>query len=84
MELYCQEDYSLFEIAQLQNISRQGVRDALMRAERTLMRMEEQLQFASRHAALVAGLRSIEKQLQEKGLQDDAQRIDTLLKEWEG
>jgi len=83
MEMYCLEDYSLSEIAQLQNISRQGVRDALMRAEKSLLEMEDQLHLASRHTKLQQGLQKLQKEMNEKGLDDYATRIDALLKEWE-
>lgn len=42
-EMYYNEDLSLSEIAELQGISRQGVRDLLRRAESTLRETEEKL-----------------------------------------
>ncbi len=83
MELYCQEDYSLSEIAQLQDISRQGVYDTLSRAEKQLMEMEEQLHLAFRYTRLQQGLREMQTELQQSGLDEYATRIDALLKEWE-
>jgi predicted DNA-binding protein YlxM (UPF0122 family) len=84
MELYCQEDYSLAEIAQLHGISRQGVRDALKRAERTLNTLEDQLQFASRYTALRHGLQELASDLSNSGQDGFAARIDALLRDWEG
>ena len=41
--LYYNEDLSLAEIAQFANITRQGVRDSIKRAETTLLELEERL-----------------------------------------
>lgn len=43
VELYVNEDLSLAEVAEILNISRQGVRDSLTRAERLLTEYEEKL-----------------------------------------
>ena len=59
VELYCGEDYSLSEIAQEEGISRQGVRDALVRAEKALTEMEDRLQLVSRYLELKSGLRRV-------------------------
>ena len=45
-QLYYNEDLSLAEIAQLANITRQGVRDSIKRAEGTLLEMEQRLGLA--------------------------------------
>ena len=45
-DLYYNEDLSLAEIAQFANITRQGVRDSIKRAESTLLEMEERLGLA--------------------------------------
>ena len=47
-QLYYNEDLSLAEIAQFANITRQGVRDSIKRAEGTLLEMEERLGLARR------------------------------------
>ena len=41
LDLYCNQDLSLGEIAELQGISRQSVYDAISRAETQLTRFEE-------------------------------------------
>ena len=46
--MYYDEDLSLGEIAELQGISRQGVRDAIKRGENTLLELEAELHFADR------------------------------------
>ena len=43
MELYYNEDLSLAEIAELEKISRQGVRDSIKRGEETILELEEKL-----------------------------------------
>ena len=48
VECYYNEDLSLAEIAQDRDITRQGVRDAIKRAEQQLIEMEERLGLAKR------------------------------------
>ena len=48
VELYYNEDLSLAEIAAHSRITRQGVRDAIKRAEQQLLEMEERLGLARR------------------------------------
>ena len=56
VEYYYNDDLSLSEIADNQGISRQGVRDAIKRAEALLFEMEECLGFARRFRILQEGL----------------------------
>lgn len=49
IELYYNLDYSLSEIAEEINISRQGVYDALKRAEKALMEYEEKIKLHSKY-----------------------------------
>lgn len=48
IDLYYNEDLSLAEIAEPLEISRQGVRDAIKRGEKTLFAMEERLGLVNR------------------------------------
>jgi len=48
IDLYYNEDLSLAEIAEPLEISRQGVRDAIKRGEKTLFEMEERLGLVNR------------------------------------
>ena len=57
--LYYNEDLSLGEIAQLTNITRQGVRDSIKRAEATLLEMEERLGLAKKFRAYSKKLEEI-------------------------
>ena len=59
IELYYNDDLSLSEIAENEGITRQGVRDAIKRAESQLTDMEERLGFAKRSDELRAGLQQI-------------------------
>ena len=61
LEMYYFEDMSLGEIAELEGISRQGVRDSIKRGESTLKELEDQLQFAGRFGQLTAYSRVIRK-----------------------
>lgn len=59
LEYYYDDDLSLAEIAYNESISRQGVRDAIKRAEGQLYNMEEKLGLAKRFQELRAGLNDI-------------------------
>ena len=48
LDAYYNEDLSLAEIAQDRDITRQGVRDAIKRAEQQLLEMEDRLGLARR------------------------------------
>ena len=58
-DLYYNEDLSLSEIAELKEISRQGVWDAIRHAEAKLLEFENK-------TGLVEKIRELEKQLAEK------------------
>lgn len=53
IDLYYNEDLSLGEIAEQENITRQGVRDTLKRGEQTLFELENALGMAARSAELL-------------------------------
>ena len=58
-DLYYNEDLSLAEIAENYGISRQGVRDAIKRAEAQLLDMESKLKLASKFDEIRSGLTEI-------------------------
>ena len=62
---YYGEDLSLGEIAELMEISRQGVHDLLVRAEATLTEAEEKIGLVRRHTRQRALLDEMEVQLGE-------------------
>ena len=59
------EDLSLSEIAELRGISKQGVRDALMRGEKQLYDMEEKLGLIKRDRKLRELLEELNAQIDE-------------------
>ena len=59
VEFYYNDDLSLSEVAENEGITRQGVRDAIKRAEQQLREMEERLGFVKRMAELRGSLREI-------------------------
>ena len=54
IELYYNQDLSLAEIAEHEQITRKGVRDNIKRGEAFLLEMEEMLHFAEKFKRLVA------------------------------
>ncbi len=67
-DLYHNEDFSLAEIAESAGITRQGVRDVIVRAERTLTEMEEKTGIIQRFLAMrrdVAAIQDAADQLLE-------------------
>ena len=58
-QLYYNEDLSLAEIAEVKGITRQGVRDAIKRAEQQLLEMEERLGLARRFQDMQSSLTAI-------------------------
>lgn len=59
IEYYYNDDLSLSEIAENEGITRQGVRDAIKRAESQLLEMEDRLGFAKRFCEVRDGLAEI-------------------------
>ena len=59
LEYYYNEDLSLSEIALNEGITRQGVRDAIKRAEHSLNEMEARLMLAERFHSMQSGLEDI-------------------------
>lgn len=59
IDFYYNDDLSLSEIAENIGITRQGVRDAIKRAESQLTEMEERLGFVARFERFNAGLAKI-------------------------
>ncbi len=59
IDFYYNDDLSLSEIAENENITRQGVRDAIKRAENTLIDLENKLGFAKKNSELTKCLNDI-------------------------
>ncbi len=80
-ELYYEEDLSLSEIAESQNITRQGVRDSIKRAEAQMLEMEERLQLASRFRSMQDGLEAIREAAQDIQMLNDRTRYSREIDE---
>ena len=63
MEYYYNDDLSLSEIAEICNISRQGVRDAIKKSEAELLELEEKLGLAGRYGELRIQLAKISAEI---------------------
>ena len=61
-DLYYNEDLSLTEISEHLEITRQGVRDSIVRAEDTLRHLERKLGIASRFSKLAAALKAVDNE----------------------
>ena len=62
-DLYYNQDYSLAEIAEQTGISRQGVRDAVARGEKTLLEIEQRLHLIEKDVRIRRLVRSLESEL---------------------
>ncbi len=79
--LYYDDDLSLSEIAEVEGISRQGVRDAVKRAETQLSEMEEKLGMIRRFQQIQKGIgkiRSCVDRLRTASGPDSAEMKETL------
>lgn len=61
LEMYCNEDYSLSEIAEHTGISRQGVRDQIKHAENELVMYEKILGLREKYSNMAALLMKLAK-----------------------
>ena len=71
VEYYYNDDLSLSEIAENEGITRQGVRDAIKRAEGQLLEMEERLSLASRFRRMQEELETVQECAKLLKLADD-------------
>ena len=78
LDLYFNQDLSLAEIAGQEGISRQAVRDALVRGERALREAEEKLGLFRRYRAQ-SGLLAKLSSAVEGGDQQEAQRLSLAI-----
>ncbi len=78
IELSCDEDLSLSEIAEQKGISRQGVRDAIARGAKTLTDMETKLHLISRDRHAAELIRSIRSGLSSLAEEDAGKRAAEL------
>ncbi|HHZ01932.1 MAG TPA: hypothetical protein GX396_03175 [Tissierellia bacterium] len=77
IDLYYNLDYSLSEIAEEMNISRQGVHDTLKRAEKNLLKYEDKIKLYEKY---VKYMNSAEKIIDLASLIDDSKYKDIVEK----
>ena len=80
LQLHCEEDMSLAEIAQEAGVSRQGVHDMLTRAAAKLFDMEEKLGMAERFSRMQDGLVECREALSNRQYDRAADVLDTLIR----
>lgn len=88
LALHVDDDLSLSEIAEQEGISRQGVHDALRRAQAQLLEMEERLGLVRRTRAVEKGLAALaqgiaQAHLPERERQALMEQIAALTSLWE-
>lgn len=75
IELYYNQDLSLYEISQLLDISRQGVRDNIKRGEKQLLLYEEMLGLAGKYEEIERCCDKIDEKLRTVPSKDTALEI---------
>lgn len=80
LQLHCEEDLSLGEIAQEAGVSRQGVHDMLTRAAAKLFDMEEKLGMAARFTRMGDGLEKCREALAAKRYDEAEQLLSKLIR----
>ena len=65
VDLYYNEDLSLAEISEHLNITRQGVRDNIKRAEGILIEMEDKLHLFEKHNSIMEAIGGISSEITE-------------------
>lgn len=80
MRMYLEEDLSLQEVADTMNITRQGVHDAIAKAQKQLEGYEEKLGLLKKYQFLQRALTECEIALKEK-TDDSSERALELIKE---
>ncbi|MGN1098806.1 MAG: YlxM family DNA-binding protein [Christensenellales bacterium] len=79
-EMYFNMDMSLQEISEQRGISRQGVRDALLRAEEQLTEYESKLNLSAKFTRLSEGLEQVMRRAPEE-LKPELEKIAAILEE---
>ena len=83
MRAYYDDDLSLAEIAEVEGISRQGVRHLIKKGEEEILFFESKLALAKRHEELLSVCSSLsvieEKLMKEETLVDDAKEISRII-----
>ena len=80
LQLHCEEDLSLGEIAREAGISRQGVHDMLTRTAAKLCEMEKRLGMAERFRRMEQGLEECRRAIRDKRYDDAERALDALMR----
>ena len=80
LQLHCEEDMSLGEIAQEAGVSRQGVHDMLTRAAGKLFDMEDKLGMAARFQRMSEGMEQCRSAMRDKRYDEAEQLLDALIR----
>ena len=78
MDFYYNEDLSLSEIAENLGITRQGVRDALVKGEKTLLEAEEKLGLGKKIENLETRLKKINGLIKKSGTAEEILRLSEI------
>ena len=83
MELYYNEDLSLSEIAENQEISRQAALDSIRRAEKHLRQMEERLGMLSKYRACTEAAAKIQQLAKGKAMEQQIlSQVEKIREAW--
>ena len=80
LQLHCEEDLSLGEIAREAGISRQGVHDMLTRTAAKLFEMEKRLGMAERFRRMEQGLEECRRAIRDKRYDEAECVLDALMR----
>lgn len=78
MDFYYNEDLSLSEIAENLGITRQGVRDALVKGEKALLEAEEKLGLGKRIEMLESRMKEITRLVKNSGTAEEILRLSEI------
>lgn len=81
MRLYYDCDLSLGEIAQQMNITRQGVREVIVRSENKLAEYENKLGLVDKVTKLIADLQSVINEVKDDTIKAELEKILIKIKE---
>jgi len=79
LELYASDDFSLSEIAELTNISRQGVYDNIKRAKKQLEEYENKLQLYNKYLLNKEQLSHIESLIEDNKCDEISSVINSII-----
>lgn len=79
IDLYYNEDLSLAEISEHLNITRQGVRDNIKRAENILINMEDKLHLVQKHKSIIDAVSGISREIDEMQMNESASTLPWVM-----